>query len=173
MVYRPTKILPTSLSDLQNPSRPTPVFPLQFHLSLLPHPYVTGLMNLLPFHQVLCRFTCRPLHMLFPLTGAFFLSPLPGKPTLTHPADFSFKVTFSRWTSLNVKAVYFLGYCFYSIIACVTLFFSYLIVSIRKGIMSALFIIKSSALSKEGAWKIFVEWINEVMNDSENPAQVW
>lgn len=48
-------------------------------------------------------------------------------------------------------------------------FISYVIVSIRKGIMSILSIIKSLTLSKEGAWKIFVKHKNEGMTDSKNP----
>lgn len=45
-----------------------------------------------------------------------------GKPTLTHPADFSFKVAFSRRTFLSAKAVYLLGYGFHFTIACAILF---------------------------------------------------
>lgn len=97
----PEKYYPSSLSDLQNPSRPTPILLLQFHLSLFPHPLSTELTSLL-FLQVLRCFTSRPSHMLFLLTGAFFLSPLSGKPTHTHSADFNFNVTFSRRTSLEM-----------------------------------------------------------------------
>ena len=107
--------------------------------------------------------------MLFPLAASFFLSPLPGKPTPTHPSDLSFNVTSSKWTSLDIKAIHSLRYCFYSPLHNQS-FLVFLLVCFHKK-MNHVYLVYLQIPSTDKEVEEYLS--NKGMSDSYNAAQIW